>query len=136
MKIKYGVIGSGAIGGFYGSKLAHAGKEVHFLFHSDYHFVCENGLQVDSCDGSFHLDGVNAYQRTIDMPKCYVILVGLKSVNNGLLLEMLPPLLHPKSLVILIQNGIGLEADLQPGSPTSAMAASMWAISLSRMTIC
>ena len=108
MKIKYGVIGSGAIGGFYGSKLAHAGKEVHFLFHSDYHFVCENGLQVDSCDGSFHLDGVNAYQHTIDMPKCDVILVGLKSINNGLLLEMLPPLLHPKSLVILIQNGIGL----------------------------
>ena len=125
MKIKYGVIGSGAIGGFYGSKLAHAGKEVHFLFHSDYHFVCENGLQVDSCDGSFHLDGVNAYQRTIDMPKCDVILVGLKSVNNGLLLEMLPPLLHPKSLVILIQNGIGLEADLQQVFPQLQIAAGL-----------
>ena len=125
MKIKYGVIGSGAIGGFYGSKLAYAGKEVHFLFHRDYAFVCDNGLQVDSCDGSFHLNSVNAYQKTSDMPKCDVVLVGLKSVNNGLLRELLPPLLHPKSLVILIQNGIGLEEDLQLVFPKLQIAAGL-----------
>ncbi len=52
----YGVIGVGAIGGYYGCKLAHSGQEVHFLLHSDYEFVKERGMQVDSCDGSFHLD--------------------------------------------------------------------------------
>ena len=34
--MKYGVIGTGAIGGYYGAKLARAGQEVHFLLHKDY----------------------------------------------------------------------------------------------------
>ena len=80
--MKYGVIGTGAIGGFYGAKLAHGGQEVHFLLHSDYEYVKQHGLQVDSCDGSFHLDDVNAYQHTEDMPKCDVVLVCLKSVTT------------------------------------------------------
>ena len=58
--MKYGVIGTGAIGGYYGAKLARAGQEVHFLLRSDYEYVKQHGLQVDSCDGSFHLDDVNA----------------------------------------------------------------------------
>ena len=37
--MRYGIIGTGAIGGFYGAKLAHAGQELHFLFHSDYEYV-------------------------------------------------------------------------------------------------
>ena len=80
--MRYGVIGTGAIGGYYGAKLAHAGQELHFLFHSDYEYVKQHGLQVDSCNGSFHLDDVNAYLHTEDMPKCDVVLVCLKSVNN------------------------------------------------------
>ena len=40
--MKYGVIGTGAIGGYYGAKLAHAGQEVHFLFHSDYDLLCQD----------------------------------------------------------------------------------------------
>ena len=105
--MRYGIIGTGAIGGYYGAKLAHAGQEVHFLLHSDYEYVKQHGLQVNSCDGSFHLDDVNAYQHTEDMPKCDVVLVCLKSVNNGKLQSLLPPLLHSKTLVVLIQNGIG-----------------------------
>ena len=42
--MKYGVIGSGAIGGYYGGRLAKAGQEVHFLFRSDYEYVKKNGL--------------------------------------------------------------------------------------------
>ena len=40
--MKYGIIGTGAIGGFYGGKLAKSGKEVHFLFHRDYEYVREH----------------------------------------------------------------------------------------------
>lgn len=61
--MRYGIIGTGAIGGYYGAKLAHAGQEVHFLLRSDYEYVKQHGLQVDSCDGSFHLADVNAHQR-------------------------------------------------------------------------
>ncbi|MBQ4294031.1 MAG: 2-dehydropantoate 2-reductase [Prevotella sp.] len=123
--MQYGIIGTGAIGGYYGGKLAHAGKDVHFLLHRDYEFVKQNGFQVDSCDGSFHLDNPHVYQSVGDMPKCDVVLVGLKSVNNHLLPELLKPLLHDRSLVVLIQNGIGLEEDLQKQMPGVAIAAGL-----------
>lgn len=58
--MRYAIIGSGAIGGYYGAKLAHAGREVHFLLRSDYEYVKQHGLQINSCDGSFHLADVNA----------------------------------------------------------------------------
>lgn len=123
--MRYGVIGMGAIGGFYGAKLAHAGKEVHFLSHSDYQYVKERGLQVDSCDGSFHLPQINAYGAASDMPKCDVVLIGLKTVNNHLLPELLPPLLKEDTLVVLIQNGIGVEEDVQKIFPEVQLAAGL-----------
>jgi 2-dehydropantoate 2-reductase len=125
MTLKYGIIGTGAIGGYCGGKLAKAGKDVHFLFHSDYEFVKSNGLQIDSVDGDFHLSEVNAYRSTKDMPKCDIVLVCLKSTNNGLLKEMLPPLLHKDTIVILIQNGIGLESDLQEVFPDLNLAGGL-----------
>ena len=123
--MKYGIIGTGAIGGFYGGKLAHSGQDVHFLFHKDYDYVCEHGLQVDSCDGSFHINKVNAYCRTEVMPKCDVVLVGLKTVNNHLLPQLLPPLLHERTVVVLIQNGVGVEADVQQMFPQTALVAGL-----------
>lgn len=121
----YGIIGTGAIGGYYGGKLARSGQEVHFLFHRDYDYVKQHGLQVDSCDGSFHIDQVNAYSSTAEMPKCDVVLVCLKSTNNHLLPNMLRPLLHQQTLVVLIQNGIGLEPDLQQHFPDLQLAAGL-----------
>ena len=123
--MRYGIIGVGAIGGYYGAKLAHNGQEVHFLLHSDYAFVKENGLQVDSCDGSFHIDNPNVYANVTDMPKCDVVLVGLKTTNNHLLKELLSPLLHDNTLVVLIQNGIGVEADVQAMFPNAQLAAGL-----------
>ena len=123
--LSYAVIGTGAIGGYYGAKLARAGKQVHFLLHSDYEEVRKQGLRVDSCDGDFRLPQVNAYNDTRQMPKADVVLVGLKSTNEHLLKTLLPPLLHEKTLVILIQNGIGLEADVQAWFPDTALAAGL-----------
>ena len=124
-KMKYGIVGTGAIGGYYGSKLAYSGQEVHFLAHSDYQYVKEHGMQVDSCDGSFHLDQVNVYQYAQDMPKCDMVLVGLKTINNHLLPELLPPLLHKRTVVVLIQNGIGVEADVQQMFPGTQLIAGL-----------
>ena len=123
--MRYGVIGVGAIGGYYGSKLAYSGQEVHFLSHSDYQFVKEHGMQVDSCDGSFHLEHVNVYQNAKDMPKCDVVVVGLKTTNNHLLPDLLLPLLHENTVVVLIQNGIGVEADVQQMFPNTQIVAGL-----------
>lgn len=123
--MRYGIIGTGAIGGYYGARLAKSGLEVHFLFHKDYEYVREHGLQVDSCDGSFHLEHVNAYNQSEDMPKCDVVLVGLKTINNHLLPRLLSPLLHERTVVVLIQNGIGVEADVQKLFPETALVAGL-----------
>lgn len=125
MALRYTVIGTGAIGGFYGGMLANAGKEVHFLLHSDYEYVQQNGLKIDSVKGDFHLPKVYAYNNTADMPKCDVILIGLKSTNNALLKTLLPPILHKDTLVILIQNGLGLEEDLQNDFPELSIAGGL-----------
>ena len=124
-ELRYAIIGTGAIGGFYGAKLARAGHDVHFLLHSDYEHVCKHGLRVSSCDGDFVLPKVNGYAKADEMGKADVVLVGLKSTNEHLLRGLLPPLLHDHTLVVLIQNGIGLEADVQSWFPNVALAAGL-----------
>ena len=123
--MKYGIIGTCAIGGYYGARLARQGQEVHFLLRSDYEYVCEHGLQVDSCNGSFHLAHPNVYRSTSDMPQCDVVLVCLKTTTNKRLSELLPPLLHKDTLVVLIQNGIGVEQDVQQMFPDVQLAAGL-----------
>ena len=107
--MNYAIIGTGAIGGFYGGMLAKSGKEVHFLFHSDYEQALGNGLQVDSVSGDFCIRPVKAYKSTADMPPCDLILVCLKTINNRLLADMLRPILKPDSTVVLVQNGLDIE---------------------------
>ncbi len=125
MAIRYGVIGTGALGGFYGGMLAKAGHEVHFLFRSDFEHVRVNGLKVDSVKGDFHLPEINAYHTTRQMPVCDVILVCLKTTGNHLLPELIKPLLHPESLVILLQNGLGLEEELSAQLPEVQIAGGL-----------
>lgn len=123
--MKYAVIGTGGIGGYYGGKLARSGQEVHFLFRSDYEYVKEHGLQVDSCDGSFHLPKVNAYDTTGNIPAVDVVIVCLKTTTNHRLSELLPPLLKPDTIVVLIQNGIGVEQDIEQMFPGIQLVAGL-----------
>ena len=123
--MKYGVIGTGAIGGYYGARLAQSGQELHFLLRSDYEYVRQHGLQIDSCDGSFHLDAPHVYNVTADIPQCDVVLVCLKSINNNKLRDLLPPLQGPQTLVVLIQNGIGVEQDVEQMFPGIQLAAGL-----------
>lgn len=133
MKLKYAIIGAGAIGGYYGGRLAHAGNEVHFLFHSEYDYVKIHGLQVDSVMGDFSVSPINAYKSTSDMPACDVVIVALKSTQNIHLKEMLAPLLHENSVVVLIQNGLGLEEELSAVYPDTTIMGGMAFICSSRV---
>jgi 2-dehydropantoate 2-reductase len=125
MGLSYGIVGTGALGGFYGGMLAKAGQEVHFLLRSDFDYVQKHGLRVDSILGDFHLPQVNAYKNQDDMPKCDVILVCLKTTGNHHLPEILRSIVHEKSVVILLQNGLGLEEELSEQLPNAMFAGGL-----------
>jgi 2-dehydropantoate 2-reductase len=125
MGIRYAVIGTGALGGYYGGKLAKAGKEVHFLFRSDFEHVRENGLRVDSVNGDFWLKEINAYGKAVELPVCDVILVCMKTTGNHHLPELLKSILHSKSVVVMMQNGLGVEEDLSAQMPGVAVAGGL-----------
>lgn len=106
---RYAILGTGALGGFYGAKLQQAGLDVHFLLHRDYAHVKQAGLVVNSIDGDFALPQVQAYQTVQAMPPCDVVIVALKTTQNYLLPQLIPPVVAPHGVVLVLQNGLGVE---------------------------
>lgn len=121
----YSIIGTGGIGGYYGGRLAQAGHNVHFLLHSDYEHVKQHGLRVDSVNGDFHLANPNIYNDAKKMPVSDVVVVCLKTTNNHLLPELLQTVADEHTIVILIQNGIGVEEDAQNMLPELQLVAGL-----------
>ncbi|MBD2310169.1 putative 2-dehydropantoate 2-reductase [Desertifilum sp. FACHB-1129] len=109
---RYAILGTGALGGFYGARLQKAGLDVHFLLHRDYDWVRHSGLVVESPEGNFSLPQVNAYADVQAMPPCDVVVVALKTTQNHLLPQLLPPLLHEHNWVLVLQNGLGIEPEV------------------------
>ena len=107
----YAILGTGALGGYYGACLQRAGLDVHFLLHSDYEHVCQHGLVIESPDGNFTLPHVNAYSDVTKMPLCDVVVVALKTTQNHLLPEMLPAVVKDDGVVLVLQNGLGIEEE-------------------------
>ena len=62
--LRIGVVGSGAVGGYYGAKLARRGHDVQFLMRSDLDHVRRHGLVVESPRGDFTLPAVHCAGRT------------------------------------------------------------------------
>ena len=121
----YSIIGTGGIGGYYGGRLAQAGHDVHFLLHSDYEYVREHGLKVDSVNGDFMLPSPQVYNDAAKMPLSDVVLVCLKTTNNHLLPTLLQSVADEHTIVILIQNGIGVEEDVQRQLPHLQLVAGL-----------
>ena len=109
-----GIIGTGAIGGFYGLMLARAGFDVHFLLRSEFSAVAEHGLHVDSAPhGALTLNPVQAYSSAEDMPPCDWLLVGAKTTSNAGLAPAIIQAAAPNAKVLLLQNGLDVEDSLR-----------------------
>jgi 2-dehydropantoate 2-reductase len=111
--LSYAILGTGALGGYYGARLAHGGAEVHFLLRSDFEHVQQYGLRVDSPDGDFSIpaDRVQAYGDPTDLPPCDVAVVCLKTTQNDQLPRLLERCVKPDGVVLVLQNGYEPEAD-------------------------
>jgi 2-dehydropantoate 2-reductase len=111
-KRTYAILGTGALGGFYGGKLQKVGLDVHFLVNSDREHVRKHGLVVESKDGDFHLPAVKAYGEAENMPQCDVVVIALKTTKNHLLPKILPPVVKEDGVVLVLQNGLGIEDEV------------------------
>jgi 2-dehydropantoate 2-reductase len=101
------VVGSGAIGLYYGGRLAAAGENVKFLLRSDFEAISRDGLKVESVHGDFKLPTVDAYRTSEKIGPVDLVIVAWKATANSQLATVLPPLLHPKTQVLTLQNGLG-----------------------------
>ena len=104
---QFAIIGTGAVGGYYGGLLQRAGFDVHFLLNSDYSHVQQHGLVIESPKGDFQLPQVNAYNDPRKMPRCDVVVVALKTTANHILKDILPHVLKADGIVLTLQNGLG-----------------------------
>ncbi|MEM9752712.1 MAG: 2-dehydropantoate 2-reductase [Planctomycetota bacterium] len=119
MSPTYTIIGTGALGGYYGGQLARAGRRVNFLLRSDFGHVQDHGLRVGlvPTDETYVLTpkthDVGFYGDPADLPPADVVLVCLKTTQNHQLPELLPPnTMHDDSLVVTLQNGLHPERDI------------------------
>ncbi|MEM7063961.1 MAG: putative 2-dehydropantoate 2-reductase [Cyanobacteria bacterium P01_B01_bin.77] len=108
---RYAIIGTGAIGGYYGARLQQSGCDVHFLLRGDYDDVNKNGLVVESVDGDITLPQVNAYNNPVAMPPIDVVVIALKTTQNHYLQKLMPPL-NDGAVVLILQNGLDIEAEI------------------------
>jgi 2-dehydropantoate 2-reductase len=103
------VIGSGAVGCYYGGRLAQGGCDVRFLMRRDLEHVRQHGLTVTSHLGDFALPQVQVFGRTDDIGPADLVIITLKATANDALGVLLPPLLHENTWLLTLQNGLGNE---------------------------
>jgi 2-dehydropantoate 2-reductase len=109
--MKIAVVGCGAVGSYYGAKLARAGNEVHFLLRSDYEAVRRNGVSIRSPQGDFQVRPRCA-RTPQEIGRSDLVLIGLKTTANDQFARLLPPLADSTTAVMTLQNGLGNEEQL------------------------
>jgi 2-dehydropantoate 2-reductase len=106
---KIAVVGSGAVGGYYGGMLAHGGHDVHFLMRSDLAAVRARGLTIHTKGAEVRLPHVQCTGTTEEIAAADLVLIALKATANADLERLLPPLIGPATALLTLQNGLGNE---------------------------
>ena len=106
------VIGAGAVGSYYGARLAQAGHDVRFLLRRDYEAVAARGLRVESHHGDFVLERPTIARDPSDIGPVDWVLCGLKATSLDDAPALIRPCLSPETRVLAIMNGLGIEEAL------------------------
>lgn len=132
-KVNILVVGSGAIGGFYGGKLSQAGVGISTVCRSDYDTVKTKGFNIKSIWGDFHfmpeqiVRNTSEYQKTADY-----ILVGMKVLPEIDLVKIIRPAVGKNTAIVLIQNGLDIEEPVAQAFPDNEIISGLAFICVSR----
>ena len=78
--MKFAIIGSGAVGGYFGARLHEAGHTVNFLargFHLE--AIRKNGLQIKRVAGDYKALNIESHETVQTIPSVDVVLVAVKA---------------------------------------------------------
>jgi 2-dehydropantoate 2-reductase len=113
--MRIAVMAAGAVGGYFGARLAAAGHDVVFFArgaHLD--AIRRNGLKIESPLGDLHLKNVQATDDAAGIAPVDVALFAVKLWDTERAGEQLRPLVGPRTRVITVQNGIDSVERLAP----------------------
>jgi 2-dehydropantoate 2-reductase len=106
---KIAIIGSGAVGSYYGARLAEIGHDVHFLVRRDFNAVSSAGLQVTSPDGDFLLHHPKIVRTSTEIGKCDWVICALKATSINEARKLVEPCVGNSTRILVMMNGLGLE---------------------------
>jgi 2-dehydropantoate 2-reductase len=103
------VIGAGAVGGYYGGRLAEAGHDVRFLVRRDYNAVAASGLHVTSPEGNFLLTNPMVARESAEIGHVDWVICALKSTSIHSARKLVHPCVGTGTRILVLMNGLGLE---------------------------
>jgi 2-dehydropantoate 2-reductase len=105
--MKIAILGSGAVGGYYGARLARAGHDVTFIARGAHlAAIRARGLEIRSpALGDFIARGA-AEEDTSKIGQVDLVLFAVKTYDNAAALPLLAPMLGPSTAVLTVQNGV------------------------------
>ena len=122
---RYAFVGLGAIGGYYGARLQAAGHAVHFLARSDADHVRRHGLRVDSPYGDLHLADVSVATAPEELPPVDVVVLAVKTGDTDQVVKLIGPLVGEETVVVVLQNGLGVEGPVAEALPQATVLGGM-----------
>ncbi|MCB2012791.1 MAG: 2-dehydropantoate 2-reductase [Geminicoccaceae bacterium] len=107
------MIGAGGVGGYFGARLAAAGRKVTFVARGRHREAMESeGLFIESPRGDLHLRDVRVVASPADAGSADLVLVAVKLGDTAGVIEQLHPLTGSDTVFISLQNGVDAEAML------------------------
>jgi 2-dehydropantoate 2-reductase len=104
------VVGAGAVGGYYGARLARAGERVTLVARGAHlRAIRERGLAIWSPLGD-HVVRVEAESEPDRVGPVDLVVLAVKTYSNPQILPALPALCGPDTAVLTLQNGVGSAA--------------------------
>jgi len=111
--VKIAVVGVGAVGGYFGGRLAAAGQDVAFLARgATLDALRRRGLVVDSVDGDFAIDPVLATDDAAAVGPVDAVIFGVKAWQVEDAAHRSLALFGPETCALPLQNGVEAPAAL------------------------